>query len=153
MSTRRVVSLAAVVAVAFCSSPSMAAKKKPAPITGTYGVTLVPDPTANVLSTAGRPGNCGLNPGAQNKHVFTVPAAGVLKLTIDAQDPKPGTPYVFDWDIFLLDAAGANLADGNSSEAHEEIAQKFKKGQQVTFLACNLNGVPNATVAYTFTYA
>jgi hypothetical protein len=91
---------------------------------------LVPDPTANVVSTARQPGNCALNPGAQNKHVVTVPAAGVLKLTIDAQDPKPGTPYLFDWDIFLLDGAGANLADGNSTEAHEEIAQKFKKASR-----------------------
>lgn len=146
--------LAVLAAVAVGSStPSLAAKRKPAPIKGTYSVTLPPDPTANVLTTAGQAGNCGLNPAAQNKHAFTVPAAGVLKLTIDAQDPKPGTPYVFDWDIYLLDAAGDNLADGNSSEAHEEIAQKFKKGQQVTFLACNLNGVPNATVGFTFTYA
>lgn len=155
MIARRAVSLAVLAALAVSASPSHAAtkKKKPAPIKGSYAVTLVPDPSANVLSTAGQPGQCGVNTAAQDRHAFTVPAAGYLAVTLDAQDPKPGTPYVFDWDVFLLDAAGDSLADGNTSEAHEEIGAKFKKGQKVTILSCNLNGVPNAGVSYVFTFA
>ena len=153
MIVRRAVSLALLAAVAVSASPSHAAGKKKPPVKGSYAVTLMPDPSANVLTTAGQPGQCGVNPRAQDRHSFTVPAAGYLAVTLDAQDPKPGTPYVFDWDVFLLDSTGGALAEGNSSEAHEEIGAKFKKGQTVTILSCNLNGVPNATVSYAFTFA
>ena len=154
MNARRAVSLAVLAAVAVSASPSHAAtKKRKPPIKGAYTVTLMPDPSANVLSTAGQSDMCGANTAAQDRHAFTVPAAGYFAVTLDAQDPKPGTPYVFDWDVFLLDANGDSLADGNSGEAHEEIGAKFKKGQQVTILSCNLNGVPNAAVSYVFTYA
>jgi hypothetical protein len=153
MNRRLTVSLAVLACAALASSPSLAAPKKKAPIKGSYKVQLPPDPSANVFSTAGQPRQCGANTAAQHKHPFTVPAAGTLTVVLDAQDPKPGTPYVFDWDLYLNDAAGSALGEGSSPEAHEEIVQKFKKGATVTFLACNLNGVPDATVSYTFTYA
>ncbi len=153
MTVRRAVSLAVLAAVAVSASPSFAAPKKKPPIKGAYSVMLMPDPSANVLTAAEQPGFCGVNPQAQHRHSFTVPAKGSLAVTLDAQDPRPGTPYVFDWDVFLLNAAGEALAEGNSSEAHEEIGATFKKGQKVTILSCNLNGVPNAKVSFVFTYA
>lgn len=152
MNRRATVVVAALACAGVATSPSLAAPKKKPPITGTYKLQLPPDPTANVLSTAGQGGQCGLNTRAQDKHPFTVPAAGTLKLVIDSQDPKPGTPYVFDWDVFLNDAQG-ELGAGNTGEAHDEIVMKFKKKSDVTFLACNLNGLPDATVTYSFTYA
>ncbi len=157
MNRRLVVSLAVLAAAAVGVVPSQAApKRKPAPIKGSYSVTLVPDPTVNVFTTAGQSGPgapCGAIPQAQDRHPFTIPAAGSLKLVLDAHDPAPGTPYVFDWDLYLLDANGEVLNEGTSSEAHEEIGQKFAKGAKVTFLACNLNGEQNASVSYVFTYA
>lgn len=132
--------------------PSEAAPRKPKPITRTYAVQLPPDPTANVLSTAGQGGLCGLNEAAQHRHAFKAPAAGTLKLRLSAEDPAPGTPYVFDWDVYVLDAVGDPVAEGTSSNAVEDVALKIKKAQQLVFLTCNLNGLPDATVSYTFTY-
>ena len=151
---RRLTAVAAVLTAAgLAASPaSLAAPKKKPPIKGTYKVTLPPDPSANVLSTAGQGGQCGANPRSQDKHPFTVPAAGTLRVTIDAADYSPGTPYVFDWDLFVNDAQG-ELGAGNTGEAHDEVLLRLKKKADVTFLACNLNGVPDATVTYTFTYA
>lgn len=133
--------------------PSEAApRKKPKPISRGYAVQLPPDPTANVLSTAGQGGLCGLNEAAQHRHAFKAPAAGTLRLRLKAEDPAPGTPFVFDWDIYVLDAAGDPIAEGTSTNAVEDVGVKLKKAQQLVFLTCNLNGLPDATVAYTFTY-
>ncbi len=150
---RLAVCLAVLACAGLAATPSLAAPKKKPPIKGSYTVTLVPDPTANVFTTAGVANQCGANPQAQNHHAFTVPAAGVLALVLDAKDPAPGTPFVFDWDLYLNDAAGNALNEGTSGEAHEEISTKFKKGATVDIVTCNLNGQPDATVSYVFTYA
>ena len=73
-------------------------------------------------------------------------------MTIDSADSSPGTPYVFDWDVFVNDAEG-ELGAGHTGEAHDEVLVKLKKKTTLTFLACNINGLPDATVTYTFTYA
>ena len=152
MSRRIAVVATAAVLAAGVALPALAAPKKP--IKGTYNVQLLPDPTANVFTTAGQAHLCGAGvPKSTDRHAFQVPGAGILKLVLDAQDPKPGTPYVFDWDIYLLGAGDEDIADGTTGEAHEEVVTKFKKAQAVTFLTCNLNGQPNATISYTFTAA
>ncbi len=154
MNRRLTVSIAVLACAAVTAGPSSAAPKKKPPIKGSYKVTAVPDPTANVFTAAGQGGQCGATVDrTQNYHPFTIPAAGRLTLVLDAKDPRPGTPYVFDWDLFLNGSDGSSLAEATSSEAHEEISHKFKKGQKVVFLTCNLNGDPEATVSYTFTYA
>ena len=152
MNRRLTVAVAALACAGVAASPSLAAPKKKPPIKGSYKLQLPPDPTANVFSTAGRTDQCGANTEAQDVRDFTIPAAGTLSLAIDSADYSPGTPYVFDWDIFLNDAEG-ELAAGNTGEAHDEIVLKFKKKQVVSIKACNLNGLPDATVSYTFTYA
>lgn len=149
---RLAVSVAVLACAGLACTPSYAAPKKKQ-VKATYTVTLAPDPTANVFTTAGVANQCGANPQAKNHHAFTVPAAGILAIVLDAKDPAPGTPYVFDWDLYLNDATGNALNEGTSSEAHEEITTKFKKGATVDIVTCNLNGQPQATVSYVFTYA
>jgi hypothetical protein len=150
--------LTAAVALLTCATvaavPAQAApKKKPKPIKGGYSLHLYPDPTANVLSLAEVPHTCGAGvPDSTHRFTFKVPAAGTLQVNLDAADPAPGTPFVFDWDIFVLDAADQVIGEGTSSESTEEIRLKLTKAQKVVFLTCNLNGQPDATVKYTFTY-
>ncbi len=88
---------------------------------------------------------------SKDTHPLTLPAKGVLKLQVT---------YTGDWDLYLLDSAGAMLAaaetteTGNTSPAVEKITyKKAKKGQQVSIVACNWEGLKDATVSYVFTYA
>ncbi len=154
MRRRLVLGTALVAVVGLSGLPSQAApRSKPKPIKSTYTVNLTPDPTANVFTAAGQAKLCGVGvPGSQHRQAFKVPAAGTVKLVLDAEDPRPGTPYVFDWDMYLLDTRDNALGEGTSSEAHEEIVTTFKKAQSVVFLTCNLNGQPKGTISYTFTY-
>jgi hypothetical protein len=144
----RLLSCASVVVVAAMAvAPAHAAtKKKPKPITKTYKVQLPPDPTGNV----GTEGCAGLNPASQDQHPFTVPAKGTLKVHLSSQDPTGGQ---LDWDLALLDADGSTLSTSTSAGAEEGTLDKFKKKQSVLIQACNLAGLPDATVTFTFTYA
>ena len=137
------VALLAVAGVAVVPAQA-AAKKKP--ITGSYTVTLVPDPSANV----GTVGCAGALPAGEDRHPFTIPAKGTLKLHLSSQDP---TGQAFDWDLALLDEGAEVLASSTGATAEEEILMKFKKKERVLFQACNLAGLPTATITYTFTYA
>lgn len=158
MSRRPLVALALVTVAAVSVAPAQAAKPKPKPIKGSYAVTAYPDPTPNATNEAGRPG-CGVLPTGQNKHPFTVPGKGTLRVVLDSPDPT-GTPSAgpagsvgTDWDLYVLDSDGSILDSSKGATSHEETTDKFKKKQGVTFWVCNLAGEPNATVSYTFTYA
>lgn len=50
----------------------------------------------------------------------------------------------------MQDGSEASAAD--SPAGTEEAAMKVKRKTAITIDACNLNGFPNATVSYTFTY-
>lgn len=142
------VSLAAVAALGM--APAHAAVKKK-PIDKTYSVTLPPDPTGELGGVPGLPEGCnGLSPASQDKHKFTVPAKGTLKVTLDSPDPtKAG---VTDWDLYILDSDGTILDSSTGETSHEETFDKFKKKHPVTFWVCNLVGQPDATIHYTFKY-
>jgi hypothetical protein len=152
---RRLTSLAALLAVAALSSaPAHAATKKkakPKPIHGSYTVTLLPDPTPNATNLAGMPGCTGVSPAAVDNHAFKVPAAGTLNVVLDSADPT-GTSNT-DWDLYLIDTDGSVLDGSHGGTSHEEVTDKFKKGQPLTIQVCNLIGQPSGTVTYTFTYA
>jgi hypothetical protein len=144
--------LCAVVAVLAAGSVALvpahaATKKKPKPITKTYKVQLPPDPTGNV----GTDGCAGALPTSQDQHPFTVPAKGTLKVHLSSNDPT-GSGQL-DWDLALLDADGGTISLSTSPGAEEETLDKFKKKEAVKIQACNLAGLPEATVTYTFTYA
>lgn len=133
--------------------PSQAAvKKKPKPIKGSYTLTLPPDPSKDATSTAGLEGCSGLLPVSKDSHPFTLPAAGTLVVKLVSDNPTGQTPPAgIDWDLYLMED-GAEAASADSPLGTEEAAMKVKKKTQITIDACNLNGFPNATVSYTFTY-
>lgn len=128
------------------SVPAEAAKKRPKPITGSYTVTLPPDPSGNVDGV----GCAGQLPAGEDRHAFTIPAKGTLKLHLSGVDPVGSG---LDWDLGLLDAGGNAIALSTGGTSEEEILQKFKRKEAVLFQACNLTGLPEATITYTFTYA
>jgi hypothetical protein len=153
---RRLTSVAAVLAVAALSAvPAHAAtrKAKPKPIRGSYHVTTNPNPTIEATGFV-KDGCDQTVPGGADNHVFTIPAAGTLHVVLDGNDPTgAAAPVGPDWDLFILDSDGSLLDSSGGSNAHEETTDKFKKKQKVTIQACNLLGLPDATVSYTFTYA
>ncbi len=154
MNRRLIVPLAVLTVAALSAVPSHAApKKKPAPIKGTYSVTLLPDPSPNAGAQSGAFSAC--NPfitQTTDSHPFTVPAAGTLSVVLDSVDPtKGGAPAGPDWDLYIDDAQG-EVASSHGATAHEEAVAGFKKKTDLKFVVCNLNGAPTATVSYTFTY-
>jgi hypothetical protein len=153
MNRRVTASVALVAAAAVAVVPAHAAtKKKPKPIKGSYTVQLPPDPTKEATSTAGQDGCSGLIPVSKDSHEFTAPAAGTLQVKLAPQTPdgKPSS-LGLDWDLYLLQDGGVEAAsDGSSS--HEEVFTKVRKKTVFTFDVCNLDGMPTATVSYTFTY-
>lgn len=157
MKRRLLVSLAVVTAsataLALPSSAATKAKPKPKPIKGSYALTLLPDPTYEVLATAGMTGCAGLNPASKDSHPFAVPAAGTLDVSLSSPDPTGGgLPLSADWDLYLLDADGSILSESTGGTANEQVVVGFKKKQAVTIAVCNNTGEPSGTVSYTFTY-
>jgi hypothetical protein len=154
VSRRPAVALALVTAAAVSAVPAHAATKpKPKPIKGSYTLTLLPDPSPNATNTLKKPG-CGVLPQGQDKHPFTVPAAGKLHVVLDSPNPVPNNPAGgTDWDLYVVDADGIILDSSHGGTSHEETTDPFKKRTPVTFWVCNLSGEPNGTVSYTFTYA
>jgi len=155
---RRLLAATAVVATAaLAAAPGYAATKKPKPIKKTYTVALPPDPTNDVFNTAGSEpvnGFCGANTASEHRHDFTVPARGSLKVNLKGSQPLPAYPGAgLDWDLYLVDADGAEIQRSAGQTGQEETFAKFKKKQKVTILVCNLNGTPDATVSYVFTYS
>lgn len=142
---------AASLVLAGAAVPSYAAKAKPKPIKGSYTVTLTPDPTKEATSLT-TDGCSGLSPAAVDRHAFTAPAAGTLTVDLVAEDPAKGAlPAGFDWDLYTLDASGI-LNAGDGATGTEQTVDSFKKKTPMTIEVCNLDGLPNATISYTFTY-
>jgi hypothetical protein len=153
MNRRTTISIAVLTVAALGAVPSQAApKKKPAPIKGSYSVTLLPDPSKEATSLAGKDGCSGLSPAAIDHKPFTVPAAGTLTVTLDGLDPAGGAaPAGMDYDLYVTDAEGI-LDASDGATGHEQTTTVFKKKTAVSIDVCNLDGPPSAEVAYTFTY-
>lgn len=134
--------------------PSEAAKPKPKPkpIKGSYSVRLVPDPTPNATNQVGETACNPYVAQTQDSRPFTLPAAGSFQVVLDSVDPtKGGAPVGPDWDLYVYDNGGL-LGSATSPYAHEEVIVSVKKKTPVRIVVCNLNGAPDATVNYTFTY-
>jgi len=154
---RRLTSAVALLAVAVISAaPAHAAvkkKPKPKPIHGSYALSLYPDPSQDVTGQAKAPDGCAkVIPGSFDDHAFKVPAAGTLKVVLDGP-ATPASPLGPDWDLWIRDADGSVLDASHGESSHEELVEKFKKGQPLTFEVCNLTGDQNGKVSWTFTFA
>jgi hypothetical protein len=141
-----IVGLALLVGAGVAAVPADAAKK-PKPIKGSYTVNLPPDPTGNV----GTEGCAGLLPVSEDRHELKLPARGTLKVHLSGEDPA-GTGAL-DWDLALLDADMAPVSSSTSEGSEEETFDKIRKKQTVYIQACNLAGLPSATITYLFTFA
>jgi hypothetical protein len=149
----RLVTCAALAAVAAASvAPAHAATKKKV-TRGTYTVTANPNPTIEVTEEVSD--SCDQTvPGGADNHVLTVPGKGTLKVVLQGEDPTKGAaPVGPDWDLFILDSDGSQYDSSTGGGALESTTDKFKKKQKITIQACNLLGTPNATVSWTFTPA
>ena len=153
MNRRLTASVALVAAATVAVVPAQAAaKKKPKPIKGSYTVTLPPDPTKEVTSTASLPGCSGLLPVSKDSHPFTAPAAGTLLVKLAGQTPDGNpSPALLDWDLYLTQDGGVE-AESDGPTSHEEIFVRVRKKTTFAFDVCNLDGLPNATISYVFTY-
>ncbi len=128
------------------SLPALAAPKpkpKPKPITVTYKVQLVPDYTLNVAE-----GCASVIPRAQDKRGISIPAKGILKVTLNGGDHPGGG----DWDLYTLTSAGDLLSASESEGVVESTVDRFKGKTAASIWVCNLSGTPDGTVTYTFTY-
>ncbi len=144
MSVRRTLSLAAVaVMAAGAFLPAHAATPK---FAGSYKVTLQPDPTINVFSTADMKNCFSLRPEAVDKHKLVVPTAGKLKVVLDSPDPTGRN--VTDWDMYIVDSSDGLLGKGSGATSHEEVTITFKKKTPITVIVCNLAGTNEGTVTY-----
>ena len=152
MKCRIAVSIAVLAVAALGAVPSQAANK--APIKGSYTLSLLPDPTYQVLIEAGKKGCVGFNPQGKDTHHLSIPGAGKLHVTLDSADPTPGAaPIHADWDLYTLDSDGAILSSSTGGTPHEETLDKFKGKTSVSIAVCNNNGEQSGKVSYTFTYA
>jgi streptogramin lyase len=156
MSRRRQIAALTVVtlAVAAVSATGASAKaaKKPAKLKtmkGSYSVTLVPDPTAEVQGELGK--NCGtVDPQSSNVHPLTLPGSGTLHVVLDSPDPtKTGNT---DWDLVILDSSGSEWDSSTGGTSHEETVDPGMKKGKISIVVCNLAGAPNGNVSYTYTY-
>ncbi|MCW2573465.1 MAG: hypothetical protein QOJ09_1162 [Actinomycetota bacterium] len=144
MQVRRVATVATLaVLAAGAYAPALAAPK---PFSGSYQLTLLPDPTPNAFVAAGMADCKNVNPASVDKHPLTVPRAGRLNVVLDSPDPTG--KGVTDWDLYVLDSAGDDLANSSGGTSHEEVDIKFKAKTAITIVACNLAGQPNGTVTY-----
>jgi hypothetical protein len=138
---------AAVVLAGLGTLPAYAAKAKPKPkpITGTYKVSLVPDPSINAQE------GCGMVPLSQDEHPLALPAKGTLKVELAGGD-VPGAGGG-DWDLYTLDNGGNLMSASESDSVNEITIDKIKGKTSVSILVCNLLGSMDGTVKYTFAYA
>ena len=140
MSRRLAVAAVTVLVALGAVAPALAAPK---PVKGSYEVTLLPDPALNELE-----GCEALNPLAVDDHPFTVPAAGLLDVTLVSEDL--GGLGQSDWDLYLI-VDGEIFAASEGATATEQIRQKFKKKTELFIQVCNIKGDTEGTVTYSFT--
>ena len=142
-----VTALTLVVAVATSATAvSASAAPKKHVMKGHYDVTLLPDPTVEATDETGT-ACANINPAAVDLHPLTLPAKGLLDVTLEGTDP---TGTALDWDLYLLDAHGNELGESTGASSQEAIITPAKG--KVTIKACNLMGAPTATITYAFTY-
>jgi hypothetical protein len=140
MTRRPAVTLTIVAALATAAAPAFAAPK---PVTKSYTATApVPFPGSDVAAEGCHTGQEGLQ---KHTHVFAIPAAGKLVVTMDG--------FQGDWDLALLNGKGSLIAESGAlpGTTTEKATAKVKKGDKISIVACNYAGTPTAAVKYVYT--
>lgn len=133
--------LLSVVTAAVGLGLAVPAGASPKPVTGSYDVTLLPDPTLNLAS-----GCEALNPAAVDDHPFVVPGPGVLDVKLAAEELGGEA----DWDMYLV-SGDEILFSSEGATTAEQITAKFKAKTSLSIQVCNLVGAPDGTVSFSFT--
>ena len=140
--------LAAGALVLAIASPAMAQKKKKGThVHETFSATAAPFPN---LSMATGTSERGCFAGQEGVHKvsqpFESPGKGTLKLYMEG--------FTGDWDIQVKNAEGITIGESLNDQIQggappeEEVNVLLTKGQQVTLIACNWLGQPQADVHY-----
>lgn len=137
--------MAVAVLTALFALPAQAAPAKPH---GSYPLHLNPDPTMEVVGQTGVVGCLGLIAASIDHHPLVLPTKG--KLTVDLVSPDPTNHGVTDWDLYVEDMTGEVIDGSHSTSSKEQTRTAFKKGQKVQIVVCNVLGMPDATVTYSF---
>jgi hypothetical protein len=132
-----------VAAVGVCVSPAAHAAP-PKGFTKTVSYTdATPDPTGNAGS--GNQGHCSGKLPAESGIAVNVPGPGNLDVSLGG--------FQGDWALQIKDASGEIIGgDDVNPPGYESTSVRLKKAATITILPCNLEGTPNATVTYTYTY-
>ncbi len=149
MQARHIVTALAVLAAGTVAVAPASAAPKPKPFKGSKTVTdNTADPTgsgtdgqdcSSLLPTSGTP----LQDSPTN---IKVPGPGKLKVTL---------ANTGDWALEIRDPKGIIIgaSDGGTPEAQEAATVKTKKAGTYPIFACNLGGVPTATLSWSWTPA
>lgn len=128
--------------------PASAAKKKP--LKKSYDLQLLPYPDASEATGCEGPGRTeGVN---MDTEPIKVTGPGVLTVKV--------TEFTGDWDMAVLNAAGASVAEGAGTSTPntsvdpmtETLKYKSKKAQTLNLRVCNFLGGATAKVTYTYVY-
>jgi hypothetical protein len=103
-----------------------------------------PDPTGNANS--GNDQHCSGKLPQEAPISVKVPGPGNVDINIDG--------FQGDWALQVKDASGEVIAgdDVNPPSAFEATSVRLKKAATIQILPCNMEGTPQASVHYTYTY-
>ena len=103
-----------------------------------------PDPSGNANS--GNENHCSGKLPQEAPISVKVPGPGYLEVSIGG--------FQGDWSLQVKGADGEVLGgdDVNPPSEFESVSIRFKKGETVGILPCNMSGTPQAEVTYSYTY-
>ena len=102
-----------------------------------------PDPSGNAES--GNEMHCSGKLPQETPISVKLPGPGVVDVTLGG--------FQGDWALQIQDAAGGVLGgDDQNPPAYETAEVRVKKAATIKILPCNLEGTPQATVTYKYTY-
>lgn len=141
-------------ATAALSAPALAGKQKK--IEETITVTEAPLPNYSSITGSTSPGCTAefVVPAGQTPHKAVTPlrVPGEGKLSVDL------TGFTGDWDLYVFDAENRVLAESAADQTagapmEERLSLKFKKKTDVSLVACNWAGTPQAELHYKLLYS
>jgi len=132
--------------------PVFAPAASAGPTTTSYDVTVLPDPTQDVLpgGECGAPRSVvgGPDVGHHAREV-RVPRSSTLSASVlPVADAFAGNVGL-NWTLRIYDRSMRELARSSGPPWDTKVSRRFAAPQRVWLLACNRRGHPQATVTYT----